>query len=105
VRLACPCGRSLADVRLATGTPPDEVYESSVTARTYDEHVWPFPRPGVGWDVHEHGRETWASHRFTFRLSCRCGRTHEVRSNRIDAAWQEYAREGRNVSLILGRDL
>jgi hypothetical protein len=105
VRLACSCGKNLADVRLAMGAPPDEVYESPSPVE-YDAHMWPFPRPGVRLGVHEHARETWGSHRFTFRLDCRrCGQTHEVRSNRIDAAWREYARPGQTITLILGRDL
>ena len=98
VRLACPCGRNLADVRLTAVRPELPAPPGHVTMRL-PERPWPFARPGVRQGEHHHG-----SDRFTFRWDCRCGRTWEVRYDRIEAIWREYAQVGHVIRLTLGRD-
>ena len=98
VRLACPCGRNLADVEWVGNPPAGVVVPES--PRLWPEHLWPYPRPGVRQAEHDHG-----GGRFTFRWDCRCGRTWEVHSDRTDAAWREHARTGRIIRLILGHDV
>lgn len=104
VRLACPCGRNLADVRLIIKEPqgilpgPDgSAYEEPMV---WTDRVFAFPRPGVRQSEHAHGGGS-----FTFRWYCRCGRTWEVRRERIDAIWREHKRIGRVIRLILGHDV
>jgi hypothetical protein len=94
VRLACPCGRNLADIRLTVSDPPADVCFER------DKHLWAFPRPGVRHSEYGHGGGG-----FTFRWECRCGRTHEARSDRIEMAWRENAQGGRVVRVILGHDV
>jgi hypothetical protein len=117
VRLACPCGRNLADVRLLVGEPRGVIEDPPLS---YPEHVWPFPRPGVRQREHQHSEVipfAWDVGRphppqrgrrrsvFTFAWDCRCGRSHEARRDRIDAVWREHARIGRTVRLTLGTDV
>ena len=96
VRLACPCGRNLADVRLSCEQPWGEPFESM--PHPEPEPVFPVPRPGVRQAEHHHG----GGH-FTFRWDCRCGRTWEARRDRLEAIWREHATSG-TVRLILGHD-
>jgi hypothetical protein len=108
VRLACGgCGHNLADVRLIFGglspraeaaLPPDTM-AALHTFHPEPEPVFPIPRPGVRQAEHHHG-----GGRYTFRWDCRCGKTWELRSDRIDAIWRQHARPGRTARLILGHD-
>lgn len=97
VRLVCPCGRNVADVRPLFGPPPVAVGPWPdegeplivVIARRgvrYSEH----PRPGGG---------------LTYRWDCRCRKTWEARGDRLEAIWREYAEPGHVVRLVLGRDV
>lgn len=97
VRLACPCGRNLADLRLTGNAPRGLVHEGPML---WPERVWPFPRPGVRQVEHSHGKG-----QYTYRWDCRCGRTWEARRDRIDAIWREHAEIGRVIRLTFGLDV
>jgi hypothetical protein len=100
VRLVCPCGRTIADVRPMYGQPPpgtppelrgEHEHEITVVTRygslaRHGEH----PRPGGG---------------ITYTWDCRCRKTHQHRDDRLEAAWRQYAEPGRVVRLTLGRDV
>jgi hypothetical protein len=108
VRLACPCGRNLADIRLlfrglspraAAALGPDTVAAMDAFHPGPDP-VTAVPRPGVRQSEHHHG-----GGRSTVRWDCRCGKTHEVRSDRLPAIFEKHARVGRITRLTLGRDV
>jgi hypothetical protein len=84
VRLACPCGRNLADVLPVAG------------------HMWASPRPGIR--QAEHGAPGGLSGPFTYRWDCRCGRTWEIRGDRLEPIWRDHAGTG-IVRLVLGHDV
>jgi hypothetical protein len=100
VRLACRCGRNLADVRPIFGQAPEGA-DPAIWDEQEHERVFPVPRPGV--------RQSDYAHRgggpHTFRWDCRCGRTWQVRGERIEAIWREHAESGRVVRLTLGQDV
>lgn len=64
------------------------------------DRVYPFPRPGVRQAEYSRGKGL-----FTFRWDCRCGRTWEFRSEKIDAIWREHAKTGQTIRLTLGHDV
>ncbi len=110
LRLCCPCGRNLADVKHSDHDP----------AWTGDGIVVTL-RPNVRQDDHRHWSHgdrnaDWQLRTYTWR--CRCGRSWERRHERIRDAWDtaagrlpEYRRQNavpddkRVVVLILGRDV
>jgi hypothetical protein len=96
VRLACPCGRNLADVRLVAGEPRGEVFEGPML---WPEHVWPVPRPGVRQREHQQGGV------ISFAWQCRCGRSWQARRDRLTAVWEKHSRIGRITRLTLGSDV
>jgi hypothetical protein len=100
VRLACLCGRNLADIRLTLGEPPGELRDDDGCEVWPEERVFCFPRPGVRHA--EHPRDGGG---YTFRWDCRCGRTWQFRDDRIKAIWQEHAAIGQITRLMLGFDV
>jgi hypothetical protein len=95
VRLVCPCGRNIADVRPAFGSLP-------VAAGPWPDEpaiIVVVTRRGVRRS--EHGRGDG----ITYRWDCRCRKTWQARDDRLDAIWREYAEPGRAVRLTLGRDV
>jgi hypothetical protein len=86
VRLACPCGRNLADLRLFLSPPGGTVGADIVV---------PVARPGV----RQRGEA------LSFAWDCRCDRSWEARQDRLSAAWIEHSKPGRIIRLIFGTDL
>jgi hypothetical protein len=108
VRLVCPCGRNLADIRLifrglsprgAAALGPD-IVAAMRAFHPEPESVTVVPRPGVRQSEHRHGDGG-----FTVRWDCRCSKTWQARRDRLIAVWQEHSTIGRITRLTLGTDV
>lgn len=100
MRLVCRCGRNLADVRPIFGQAPEGA-DPALWDKDEHERVFPVPRAGVRQSDYAHP----GGGPHTFRWDCRCGRTWQVRGERIEASWREHAEPGRVVRLTLGHDV
>lgn len=110
LRLRCPCGRNLADVRHSDHDPAWTGDGLVVTPRPNvqqdDYRPWPHSDKNADWNLR------------TYTWQCRCGRRWERRHERIRDTWDieagglpEYRRynaaphDGRVVVLVLGIDM
>lgn len=100
VRLVCPCGRNIADVRPVFGQPPEGVGPALRDKLGYEHVIIVVARPGVRYSGH--GRPGGG---ITHRWDCRCRKTWEARDDRLDAIWREFAEPGHVVRLTLGHDV
>jgi hypothetical protein len=97
LRLRCECGRNLADARKGWHEYADAPFEGG-------DGVWVKPRPGV--DQSHHRVVPMLLDALTYRWACKCGRTPEVRHDRISAKWIEVVDDPRRVvAAVIGRDL
>lgn len=111
LRLACECGRNLADVKL-TGmwNPPLDPFElSRAQAEVLFQHrLLVTARPGVRQAAYHRERKlvhaAWPEGQpSTYAWDCRCGKHLELREERIAAMWRA-AEPGRLTRFTVGRD-
>jgi hypothetical protein len=107
LRLACQCGRNLADVRLTglrAGSEPEPGWI------VWQEHLLVAPRPGVRQREHRRRVTTLArrwpdEQQITYAWDCRCGRRWECREERIAVAWRAADDTRGIIRLTLGSDV
>jgi hypothetical protein len=116
LRIACRCGRNLADVTMPRSNPDFTRDGLLVTQRpnVNQSDYRPWHEAYRGGLIGSPGRSAatpgrveghdfdW--HDRTYAWRCRCGETWELRHDRISQAWNEHTATGL-VRLLLGIDL